>query len=42
VNKNNNENYFKAALKKNNFDKIVEEKENDKDKDQNGKTERKN
>jgi CTD small phosphatase-like protein 2 len=41
VNKNNNENYFKAALKKNNFDKIVEEKENDKDKEQNGKTERK-
>ena len=42
VNINNNENYFKAALKKNNFDKIVEDKkkENDKDKEQNGKTER--
>ena len=41
VNKNNNENYFKTALKKNNFDKIAEQKENDKDKEQNGKTERK-
>ena len=43
VTKNNNENYFKATLKKNNVDKIVEEKEkeNDKDKEQNEKTERK-
>ena len=43
VNKNNNENYFKTTLKKNNVDKIVEEKEkeNDNDKEQNGKTERK-